>query len=58
VVSFPPVSPPRPIGTRIRGRQRKRQIEDTEEDMHVIGLKEWRKQCKKRAEWKRITEKA
>jgi len=48
----------KPIGTRIRGRPSKRWIVDIEEDMQVIGIKGWRKQCKERAEWKRITEKA
>jgi hypothetical protein len=48
----------KPIGTRIRGRPRKRWIVDTEEDMQIIGIKGWRKQCKERPEWKRITEKA
>jgi hypothetical protein len=27
------------IGTRIRGRPRKRQIVDTEEDMQIIGIR-------------------
>ena len=31
---------------------------DTEEDMQIMGIWQWRKQCKERAEWKRITEKA
>ena len=48
----------KPIGTRIRRRPRKRWIIDIEEDMQIIGIKGWRKQCKERAEWKRITEKA
>ena len=48
----------KPIGTRIRGRQMKRWIADIEKDMQIIGIKGWRKQCKERAEWKRITEKA
>jgi hypothetical protein len=48
----------KPIGTRIRGRPRKRWIVDTEEDMQIMGIRQWRKQCKERAEWKRITEKA
>jgi len=47
-----------PIGTRIKGRSRKRWIADIEEDMQIIGTKRWRKQCKEREEWKRITEKA
>jgi len=48
----------KPIDTRIRGIPRKRWIEDIEEDRQIIGIKAWRKQCKERAEWKRITEKA
>ena len=48
----------KPIGTRIRGRPRKRWIVDIEEDMQIIGIKGWRKQCKERAERKRTTEKA
>ena len=43
----------KPIGTRIRGRPRKRWIADIEEDTQIIGIKGWRKQCKERAEWKR-----
>jgi len=48
----------KPIGTRIRGRPRKRWIADIEENMKIIGVRRWRKQCEERAEWKRITEKA
>jgi hypothetical protein len=48
----------KPIGTRIRGRPRKRWIVDIEEDMQIMGIRRWRKQCKERAERKRITEKA
>ena len=48
----------KPIGTRIRGRPRKRWIADVEEDMQIMGVRQWRKQCEERAEWKRITEKA
>jgi len=46
------------IGTIIGGRPRKRWIIDIEEDMQIIRIRRWRKQCKERAEWKRITEKA
>jgi hypothetical protein len=46
------------IGTRIRGRPRKRCIVDIKEDMQIMGIRRWRKQCKERAKWKRITEKA
>jgi hypothetical protein len=48
----------KPIGMRIRGRPRKRWIVDIEEDMQIMGVRWWRKQCEERAEWKRITEKA
>ena len=41
---------PKPIGTRIIGRPRKRWIADIEEDMQIIGIEGWRKQCKERAE--------
>jgi len=48
----------KPIGTRIRGKPRKRWIADIEEDIQIMGIK-WRKtQCKEGAGWKRITEKA
>jgi hypothetical protein len=48
----------KPTGTRIRGRPRKRWILDIEEDMQVMGIRRWRKQCRESAEWKRITAKA
>jgi hypothetical protein len=47
----------KPIGTRIRGRPRKRWNVGIEEDMEIMGIRQWRKLCKERAEWKRITEK-
>jgi hypothetical protein len=46
------------IGTRVRGRPRKRWIADIEEDIQIVGVRRWRKQCEERAEWKIITEKA
>jgi hypothetical protein len=46
----------KPIGRRIRGRPRKRWIEDVEEDIQRMGIRGWRKLCKGRTEWKRITE--
>jgi len=46
------------IGARIRGRPRKRWIVDIEEDMQIMRIRRWRRQCEERAEWKRITEKA
>jgi hypothetical protein len=48
----------KPIGTRIRGRPRKRWIADIEEDMQIMGIRRRRKQCKERAEWNKITEMA
>jgi hypothetical protein len=48
----------KPIGVRIRGRPRKRWIDGIEEDMQIMGIMQCRKQCKERAEWKRITKKA
>jgi len=48
----------KPIGRRIRGRPRKRWIEDVEEDIQRMGIRGWRKLCKERTEWKRIIEKA
>jgi hypothetical protein len=48
----------KPIGRRIRGRPRKRWIEDIEDDIQIMGIRGWRKLCKEREEWKRITEKA
>jgi hypothetical protein len=47
----------KPIGTRIRGRPRKRWIVDIEACMQIMGIRRWRKQCEERAEWKTITEK-
>jgi hypothetical protein len=46
------------IGTRTKGKPRKKWIADIEEDIQIMGVRRWRKQCEKRAEWKRITEKA
>ena len=48
----------KPIGTRIRGRPSKRGIADVEEDMQIMRIRRWRKQCEERAKWKRITVKA
>ena len=48
----------KPTDTRNRGRARERWIEDIEKDIQIMGIREWRKLCKERAEWKKITEKA
>ena len=47
----------KPIGTRIRGRPRKRRVVDIE-DMQIMEIRRWRKQCEEKVEWKRVTEKA
>ena len=46
------------FGARIRGRPRKRWIIDIEEDIQIMGIRRWRRQCEERAEWKRITKNA
>jgi len=46
-----------PTGRRIRGRPRKRWVEDIE-DIQALGIRGWRKLIKERTEWRRITEKA
>ena len=48
----------KPTGRRIRGRPRKRWVEDTEEDIQALGIRGWRKLSKERTEWRRITAKA
>ena len=48
----------KPAGRRIRGRPRKRWIEDIKEDIQSMGIRGWRKLSKERTEWKRITKKA
>jgi len=48
----------KPTGRSIRGRPRKRCVEDIEEDIQALEIRGWRKMGKVRAEWRRITEKA
>ena len=48
----------KPIGTRIRGRPRKRWILDIEEDMQIMGIRRGESNVKERAEWEIVTEKA
>ena len=48
----------KPTDRRIRGRPRKRWVEDTEEDIQTLGIRGWRKLSKERTEQRRITEKA
>jgi hypothetical protein len=48
----------KPMGRRIRGRPRKRRIEDVEEDIQTMGIRGWRKLSKERTELRKITEKA
>jgi len=48
----------KPIGMRTGGRLQKRWNAGIEEDLQIMGVRRWRKQCEERAEWKKITEKA
>jgi len=48
----------KPMVRRIRGRPRKRWIEDAEEDIQTMGIRGWRKLSKERTEWKKIAERA
>jgi hypothetical protein len=48
----------KPIGTRTRGKPRKRWIAGIEGDLQIVGVRRWRKQCEERAEWKKISKKA
>jgi hypothetical protein len=45
-------------GRRIRGRPRKRRVEDIEEDIQTLGIKGWRKLSMEKMEWRKITKKA
>ena len=47
----------KPTGRRIKGRPRKRWVEDTEEDIQALGIRRWRKLSKERTDWRRINEK-
>jgi hypothetical protein len=47
----------KPTGRRIRGRPRKRWVEDIE-DIQALGIEGWRKLSKERTEWRGSTEKA
>jgi hypothetical protein len=47
----------KPTGRRIRGRPRKRWVEDIEEGIQTLGIRGWRKLSKERTEWRRTTEK-
>jgi hypothetical protein len=40
----------KPKGTRTGGRPRKRWIAGIEEDLQIMGVRRWRKQCGERAE--------
>jgi hypothetical protein len=48
----------KPTGRRIRGRPRKRWVEDIEEDIQTLGIKGWRKLSMEKMEWRNITKKA
>jgi len=48
----------KPMDRRIKGRPRKRWIEDVEEEIQTMRIRGWRKLSKERTEWKKITETA
>jgi hypothetical protein len=48
----------KPIGRRMRGRPRKRWIDDAEEDMRKMGVRGWRRIVNDRTEWKKFIEQA
>jgi len=45
-------------GTRRRGRPRKRWKEETERDLHVVGVRRWRELVADRKKWKDIVRQA
>ena len=45
----------KPLGSRIRGRPRKRWMENIEEHLQTVGIRGRRKVCEERVEWMRIT---
>ena len=45
----------KPMGRRVRGRPRKKCIEEVEEDIQTMEIRGWRKLSKERTEWKKIT---
>jgi hypothetical protein len=47
----------KPIDTKTRGSPRKRWIAGIKKYLQIMGVRQWRKQCEERAEWKKITEK-
>jgi len=40
----------KPIGTRTRGRPRKRWIAGNVEDLQIMGVRRWKNQCEERGE--------
>jgi hypothetical protein len=48
----------KPMGRRMRGRPRKRWIDDVEEDIRRMGVRGWRRIVNDRTEWKKFIKQA
>ena len=47
-----------PHGRRLPGRPRKRWLDDVEEDLRKLRVRDWRQQASDRPEWRRVVEQA
>ena len=47
-----------PIGRSIRGRPRKRWLDDIEDDLRCMNVRGWRQMCSEKVEWNKVIERA